>query len=125
MWIYLSLALIFLCFYWWKKIASAPCDNFPPGPIGLPILGYLPVVTEKNILVAIDKVHDTYGNIVSLNLGPTKRTVVIGDYDTLKEAFKDENINSRPFELMWMMGYFRFGNGTDSRGLLFSVVIFQ
>merc|ERR1712004_529087 len=47
--------------------------------------------------------------------------VVIGDYDILKEAFKDDKLNSRPLELMWGNEYFRFGNGKDSRGLLFSV----
>ena len=85
-------------------------------------LGYLPIATEKNILVALDKVHDNYGKIVSLNLGPSKRSVVIGDYQLLKEAFKDDKLNSRPLDLMWANQYFRFGNGKDSRGLLFSVV---
>ena len=122
MWIYLTLGVILLFTYWWRKIASAPCDNFPPGPIGLPILGYLPIATEKNILVALDKIHDTYGKIVSVNLGPSKRTVVIGDYDILREAFKDGKLNSRPLELQWGNEYWRYGDGTDSRGLIFTVV---
>ena len=123
MWIYIVLVLILIIiFYWWKNVASAPCDNFPPGPMGLPVIGYLPVVTEKNILVALDKIHDDYGKIVSVNLGPSKRIVVIGDYDILKEAFKDDKLNSRPLELMWANEYFRFGNGKDSRGLIFTVV---
>ena len=87
MWIYIVLILILVLFYWWKNVASAPCDNFPPGPMGLPIIGYLPVATNKNILVALDKIHDVYGKIVSVNLGPSKRIVVIGDYDILKEVW--------------------------------------
>ena len=122
MWIYIVLILILVLFYWWKNVASAPCDNFPPGPMGLPIIGYLPVATDRNILVALDKIHDVYGKIVSVNLGPSKRIVVIGDYDILKEAFKDDKLNSRPLELMWANQYFRFGNGKDSRGLIFTVV---
>ena len=122
MWIYLVLVVILLLFYWWKNVASAPCDNFPPGPMGLPVLGYVPVVTAKNLVVGLDQIHDVYGKIISVNLGPSKRTVVIGDYDILKEAFKDDKLNSRPVELMWMNQYFRYGNGKDARGLLFSVV---
>ena len=90
--------------------------------MGLPIIGYLPVVTEKNILVALDKIHDTYGKVISVNLGPSKRIVVLGDYNILKEAFKDDKLNSRPYELMWGNQYFRYGDGTDSRGLIFTVV---
>ena len=122
MWIYLLVLFVLLLLYWYKNYASAPCTNFPPGPLGLPIIGYLPIVTEKNILVALDKIHEIYGKIISVNLGPGKRAVVIGDYNILKEAFKDDKLNSRPKELMWMNQYFRFGNGTDSRGLLFTVV---
>ena len=75
--------------------------------------------------MALDKVHDAYGKIVSLNLGPSKRIVIIGDYNILKEAFKDDKLNSRPLEMMWANQYFRYGDGTDSRGLLFSVVSFR
>ena len=48
--LYVILFVLLLFWYWWKNFASAPCKNFPPGPIGLPILGYLPIVTEDNLL---------------------------------------------------------------------------
>ena len=122
--LYIVVLLILLLLYWWKNYGSAPCANFPPGPLGLPILGYLPVVTAKNIVLGLDQIHDAFGKVISVNLGPGKKTVVIGDYNILKEAFKEDKLNSRPVELMWMNQYFRYGNGRDSRGLLFSVVIF-
>lgn len=109
-----------LC-YWWMSFASFPCPNFPPGPVGLPLLGYLPIVSEKNILTALDKVHDKYGDIASVNIGPSKRVVVIGNYQGIKDAFKDDNGNGRPLDWMYLNEEFRYGNGYDCRGLVFSV----
>ena len=55
-------------------------------------------------------------------MGPSKKSVVIGDYQSLKEAFKDDKGNGRPLDFMWLNEEFRHGDGTDSRGILFSVV---
>ena len=71
---------------------------------------------------ALDKIHDIYGGVVSVNMGPSKKIVVIGDYQLLKEAFKDDKGNGRPLDFMWLNEEFRHGDGTDSRGILFSVV---
>ena len=40
----------------------------------------------------------------------------------LKEAFKDEKGNGRHPDMMWFNETFRYGNGYDARGLLFSSV---
>ena len=37
-----------------------------------------------------------------------------------QEIFKNDGLSSRPPELNWFNEYFRYGNGTDSRGLVFS-----
>ena len=86
-----------------------------------PMLGYLPIVTESNILSALDKVHDQYGEVVSVNMGPSKRMVVIGDFEALNKVFKSDLSTARPPEMMWFNEEFRFGNGSDARGLIFSV----
>ena len=39
-----------------------------------------------------------------------------------KEAFKDEKGNGRHPDMMWFNETFRYGNGDDARGLLFSSV---
>ena len=63
----------------------------------------------------------SYGKVFSVNLGPSERMVVIADYEVLKEAFNNHVLASRPQMVLWFNEYFRYGNGYDSRGLLFSV----
>ena len=124
MWIlYVFSLLCLLLLYWWKNYAKKPHPKFPDGPLGLPILGYVPIFQAKNILVGLDKLHDKFGNVMSLNLGPSPRIVIIGDYLILKEVFKDDKSTDRPPNfMMWFNQEFRSGNGHDSRGLLFSLV---
>jgi hypothetical protein len=117
MWLYVILLLTFALFYWWKNYARFPCPNYPPGPMGLPLLGYLPIITEDNLLAGLDKAHDQYGEVISVNLGPGPRAVVIGDYDMLKEAFKDDKPAARPMKTM-----FRSGDHNSCRGLFLSLV---
>ena len=127
MWIlYVFALLCLLLLYWWKNYAKKPHPKFPDGPLGLPILGYVPIFQAKNILVGLDKLHDKFGNVMSLNLGPSPRIVIIGDYLILKEVFKDDKSTDRPPNfMMWFNKEFRSGNGHDSRGLLFSVVYWK
>lgn len=122
MWLYVILVLTVALFYWWRNYARLPFPNYPPGPLGLPLLGYLPIFTEKNFLAALDRAHDQYGGVISLNLGPSPRRIVIGDYDLLKEAFKDDKASARPLESMYLMAYNRAGDHLSSRGLVFSHV---
>jgi len=53
-------------------------------------------------------------------MGPSKKIVVIGDYQLLKDAFKDDRGSGRPLDFMWFNEKFRHGDGTDARGLIFS-----
>ena len=114
------LLFVFALFYWWKNYASFPHPKFPPGPYGLPLVGYLPVFSEENILIGFEKLHQKYGKVFSLNLGPNKRCVVIGDFKLLKDAFSGEKANARPPDQQWFNKEIRYGDGTDSRGIVFS-----
>lgn len=82
LWIALGLLLI----WWWIRYQRIP-DKFPRGPYGLPVIGYWQIFTAENVLVGLEKLHERFGPILSLNLGPGRRMVVIGDYETLKVRF--------------------------------------
>ena len=123
MWVYLAVLALTFYYWWWKKSIRLPSANFPNGPIGLPIFGYLSILTEKNILAALDQAHDQYGEVMSVNIGPGPRTVVIGDYQVLKEVFKDDKATPRPDNQNWFHKEFRFGDeDSGARGILFSKV---
>ncbi|GFY64860.1 cytochrome P450 2F3 [Trichonephila inaurata madagascariensis] len=56
----------------------------PPGPVGLPIVGYLPFL-GKEPHKTFWKMKDKYGDIISVYLGP-KYTVVLNEYTVMKEV---------------------------------------
>lgn len=57
----------------------------PPGPWGLPIVGYLPFMDRKMNLT-LTKLADKYGDVYQVQIG-TRKIVVINGNTTIKEAF--------------------------------------
>ncbi|XP_015788852.1 cytochrome P450 2C31-like [Tetranychus urticae] len=68
----------------------------PPGPWGLPIVGYYPFLKDESYL-AFDSLSKKYGPVYCLKLG-LHDVVVICDWDHLKLAFADESLLARPYE---------------------------
>ncbi|KFM82375.1 Cytochrome P450 2C37, partial [Stegodyphus mimosarum] len=84
------LAYIFWRIYLWRSSEK----NLPPGPVGLPIFGYLPFLGKE----AYRTLHDltfTYGPIFSLYLG-RRLVVVLGNFEVVKEALSNNDILDRP-----------------------------
>ena len=64
--------------------------NSPPGPIGVPILGYLPWLDPKKTYETLTNLTKTYGPVFSVNFGSVK-CVVVADNKIMKDLFsKDE-----------------------------------
>ncbi|GFY37622.1 cytochrome P450 2J2 [Trichonephila inaurata madagascariensis] len=74
-----------------KKLRS----NFPPGPIGLPIVGYLPFLSENTHLDLIE-LGKKYGDIFSIRLG-SENIVILHGADIIREALaKPELLGRHP-----------------------------
>ncbi|XP_067140643.1 vitamin D 25-hydroxylase-like isoform X1 [Centruroides vittatus] len=76
-----------------KNYFSRP-KNFPPGPSGLPFVGYLPFLGEEAHL-KLHKLCSKYGEIFSVLLG-SERIVVLSSYDVMKEAYSKSALLGRP-----------------------------
>uniref|UniRef100_A0A914VWT8 unspecific monooxygenase n=1 Tax=Plectus sambesii TaxID=2011161 RepID=A0A914VWT8_9BILA len=66
----------------------------PPGPFGLPVLGYMPFLGSEAHVTFI-KLARTYGNIFQVQLG-LQKVVVLSSIDIIKEAFGKDVFAGRP-----------------------------
>lgn len=75
---------------WIKTIRS-----LPPGPWGVPILGYLPFLKGKAVHLHYAELAKKYGSMFSAKLG-THLVVVLSDYRAIRETFRREEFTGRP-----------------------------
>ena len=75
----LSVVLLYLI-KWYSRPKKSP-----PGPYGLPVLGYLPFFI-KNPEQTACKLSKKYGPIISIRLG-TEDVVLLNDFDSIRKVF--------------------------------------
>lgn len=110
--ILLAASVGLLVFYFYDKWAQR--RGIPPGPWGLPIVGYLPFLMFRDPIKVFEKFKEKYGKVFSLRLGKF-RVVVISDYKLVMEALKQDVFMGRPaFEAQLTR------NHGKKRGILFS-----
>jgi len=112
----LTFLVILICVKYLKKNSI---KNLPPGPTSYPLIGSPVIGKYGTPFEAFHELHKQYGPIFSVGLGPYL-SVVIGDYEILKDLSKLDAFTPRPPMWQWFNQYFRFGNGIDSRGVLWS-----
>ena len=74
-----SAFLLLASFLRWRKP-----NNFPPGPLGLPVVGYTPFL-GKNAGESIRKMKEKYGPVMSIQMG-TEHWVVLNDFNSMQEV---------------------------------------
>lgn len=68
--------------------------KLPPGPTGLPFLGYLPFMSQE-VHVTLTQLSERYGPIYQIYLGGI-RVVVLNDASLVRQAFKQPVFSGRP-----------------------------
>ena len=72
-----------------RKFLRKPSS--PPGPMGIPILGYLPWLDIKKPFETLTKLSKTYGPVFSVDFGSVK-CVVVTDNKIMKELFSKDQL---------------------------------
>ena len=107
-------ATIFLFLAWLARTKRYACP-LPPGPWGVPFFGYLPQMAiaakrhGQQPHDVFDALSTKYGNIFSLKMG-TKLVVVLNDFESIKQAFQNHDLNDRPANTM-TIGMKNIGKG--------------
>jgi hypothetical protein len=87
-----------------KKTFQKEVDHFvsllrdsrlPPGPRGIPGLGYLPFLAGKNPYTAFSKLAEHYGDMAFVRVGK-KNLLILRDPGMIKEAYRLVAFSDRP-----------------------------
>ena len=97
---YLAIFAISLTFLAVLRRKTEQNAKLPPGPVGLPLLGYLPFMDVFHLGPAFKKIGDKFGDVFSLKVG-TELAVVLNSYESIKKAFAQEELCARPNTFMF------------------------
>ena len=106
--IFLTALLSALSLRWLLKRNSL----LPPGPVGIPLLGYLPFLNIFHLGDSFSQVAKRYGDVFSIRVG-TELAVVLNSYDAIKKAFSNPKMCDRPDTFMFRF-FSQGGNGLAS-----------
>lgn len=95
--------------YLWDTLRRCLRKDLPPGPFGVPLLGYLPFM-PKDGHRGVEALRQKYGNIFGVHLG-SRYVVFLCDFESVKEALSQDSLLNRPEE-------FPFKVNEHSQGLI-------
>ncbi|XVE57738.1 hypothetical protein DITRI_Ditri04bG0113700 [Diplodiscus trichospermus] len=86
-----ALAILLWEYLWTNRESNKLIAPLPPGPRGLPLVGYLPFLGTDNLHLVFTELTGVYGPIYKLWLG-NKPCVVISSPSLVKEVVRDHDI---------------------------------
>ena len=90
----LILFTVFLITYLAYKRANEPKPKMPPGPWGLPIVGYLPFLDPQAPYLTLQNLANKFGKVFSVQLGQVL-CVVLTDPALIRQAFSRSEFSGR------------------------------
>ncbi|XP_072943522.1 cytochrome P450 306a1 [Epargyreus clarus] len=90
--ILLWLITFVLGFWTFKKMKE--WQNLPPGPWGLPFIGYLPFINKRHPHLTLTELSKQYGPVYGIGMG-SLYAVVLSDHKLVREAFAKEAFAGR------------------------------
>lgn len=93
----LLVLLIFAIFFVVQRAVRAifGSSRLPPGPLGLPFVGYLPFMAKEPAYKVFADLGEKYGDVFQVQLG-WQRMVVLNSADMIEKAFKMDVFTGRP-----------------------------
>jgi len=85
---------VYLVYKWLKRP-----DNFPPGPMGLPLVGYIPFMNShhpKYSFKGMMTLAEIYGPVTAMYLGPSQVMISVCGYEAVQEALRNSDFDGRP-----------------------------
>lgn len=68
--------------------------QLPPGPMGIPILGYMPFLGSEPYKKLVT-LSEKYGPVMSIRMG-LRNVVFLNGWEACSEAFRNDTFNARP-----------------------------
>ena len=98
--VYLSTFLVAIICALFIKWLLNHNQRLPPGPVGVPVLGYLPFLDVFHLGQSFSKLSKRFGEIFSLRVG-TELAIVLNSYESIKKAFSKAELIDRPDTFMF------------------------
>jgi len=89
--------IAFVLFLVYKSIKRP--DNFPPGPRGLPLVGYIPFfgrLHPEYPFKGLMKLAEEYGPVAAFYMGPSQVFVSVCGFEACQEALRNSDLDGRP-----------------------------
>ena len=112
----LQTLIIAIVTYILVRILTSP-KNLPPGPVGVPVLGALPLLGKTPHLTAL-KWTEKYGDLICIYMG-SRLAIILNSYDLVQECLvrQEEVFSGRPW--MYLRKLTKDSGDTD---VLFSLL---
>ena len=87
-------------------------SSLPPGPLGVPLLGYLPWLDPVQPYKSLTRLVSQYGPVFSVRMGSVP-CVVLADNSVIREVFTRDEVSGRPplYLFSWLL---------ENSGIIFS-----